>query len=102
MEKTLDNSTASHAKENVKDIIFWGDGDTWKLISKAFSKNEGWMKSTKAMEVPGYGCAIQVSTQQGDNIAEAVTFIPYTRIVEITNEEGTTIGRKIEVFDNRI
>jgi len=32
--KTLNNSTAKHAKDQVKDIEFWGDGDIWKLISK--------------------------------------------------------------------
>jgi hypothetical protein len=62
--KTLHNTDASKAKENVKDIIFWGDGDTFKLISKASSKEEGWMKSTKAMEITGVGCVVQVTTQQ--------------------------------------
>lgn len=62
--KTLDNTTASQAKDNVKDIKFWGNGDTFKLISKASSEKEGWMKSTKAMEIEGVGCVIQVSTQQ--------------------------------------
>jgi hypothetical protein len=62
--KTLHNSTASTAKVNVKDIQFWGNGDTFKLISKASSDKEGWMKSTKAMEIAGVGCVIQVTTQQ--------------------------------------
>ena len=44
MSKTLSNTTASQAKDNVKDIVFWGDGNTFKLISKASSVNEGWMK----------------------------------------------------------
>ena len=46
MEKTQD---ANGAKKNVKDIVFWGNGDLFKFIGKASSKNEGWMKSTKAM-----------------------------------------------------
>lgn len=62
--KTLHNSNASGASKNVKDIVFWGDGDTFKLISKASSVNEGWMKSTKAMEIVGVGVVIQVTTQQ--------------------------------------
>jgi hypothetical protein len=33
------------------------------------------MKSTKAMETPK-GCVVQVTTQQGDNVAEALTFVP--------------------------
>lgn len=62
--KILHNSNASGASKNVKDIVFWGDGDTFKLISKASSVNEGWMKSTKAMEIVGVGVVIQVTTQQ--------------------------------------
>jgi hypothetical protein len=48
-DKTLHNSTVSHAKKNVSDLIVFGDGDAWQLICKASSKAEDWMKSTKAM-----------------------------------------------------
>ena len=65
MSKTLHNSTVSSARKNVKDIVVYGNGDTFKLISKASSKEEGWMKSTKAMEIEGVGCVVQVTTQQG-------------------------------------
>ena len=93
--KTLTNTTASQAKDNVKDIKFWGNGDTFKLISKASSVKEGWMKSTKAMEIKGVGCVVQVTTQQGNNVAEAVTFVPGCRIKETQNEEGIVIGREL-------
>ena len=94
--KTLNNTNAIQAKNNVKDIVFWGDGDTFKLISKASSKNEGWMKSTKAMEIYGVGCVIQVTTQQGDNIAEALTFVPGVRIQEYFEDNSKIlITRKI-------
>lgn len=96
--KTLHNTTASQAKNNVKDIMFWGDGDTFKLISKASSKNEGWMKSTKAMKIDGLGCVVQVSTQQGDNVAEAVTFVPHVKIVETKDKSGTVVSRKLEAM----
>ncbi len=46
MEKTLVNTDANGASKNVKDIVFWGNGDTFKLISKASSVAEGWMKSS--------------------------------------------------------
>lgn len=82
MKKTLNNTTANKAKDQVSDITFWGNGDTFKLISKASSKNEGWMKSTKAMEIVGVGCVVQVTTQQGDNVSEAVTFVPGVKIEE--------------------
>lgn len=94
-EKTMTNTTANHASVQVKDIQFWGNGDTFKLISKASSQNEGWMKSTKAMQIKDVGCVIQVTTQQGDNIAEAVTFVPGVKIEEIENEKGLVIERKI-------
>lgn len=95
MKKTLNNTTASQAKDNVKDIVFWGNGDTFKLISKASSDNEGWMKSSKAMEIEGVGCVIQVTTQQGDNIAEALTFVPNVKIEETKGEDGKVLSRKL-------
>ena len=92
-EKTLHNSDASGARENVKDIHFFGDGDTFKLISKASSEAEGWMKSTKAMEVDGVGCVVQVTTQQGSSVAEALTFVPGVVIADIDGDPKN--GRKI-------
>lgn len=82
MTKSLGNTDVNGAKKNVKDIVVFGNGDLFRLISKASSKAEGWMKSTKAMEVEGCGVVVQVTTQQGDNVAEALTFIPGARIAE--------------------
>ncbi len=93
--KTLVNTDANGASKNVKDIIFWGNGDTFKLISKASSVAEGWMKSTKAMQIDGVGCVVQVTTQQGNNIAEAVTFVPGVAIQEINDMTGKIIERKL-------
>lgn len=84
--KTLHNSDPSTAKKNVPDIIIFGH-DQFKLLSKASSKKEGWMKSTKAMEIPGVGCVVQVTTQQGEAVAEAVCFVPSVRVnVELDND----------------
>ncbi len=47
-EKTLHNSDVSGARKNVPDIKVVGNGDSWKLLCKASSQEEGWMKSTKA------------------------------------------------------
>lgn len=74
--KTLNTTTANQAKDNISDLEVWGNGDTFELICKASSESEGWMKSTKAMEIEGVGCVVQVTTQQGDNVAEALTFVP--------------------------
>ena len=91
--KTLHNSTVSGAKKNVSDLIVFGNGDTFKLICKASSKNEGWMKSTKAMQIDGIGCVLQVTTQQGDNVSEALTFVPGVKIELIDGNKEN--GRKL-------
>lgn len=93
--KTLHNTTASQASKNVKDIKFWGDGDTFKLISKASSKKEEWMKSTKAMEIPGCGCLVQVTTQQYGNVAEALCFVPGAVIQESESDGGGIDSRRL-------
>ena len=88
--KTLHNSDISGARKNVKDIVVFGDGDMFTLLCKASSNVEGWMKSTKAMIIPD-GVVIQVTTQQGDNIAESLTSVAgnYKIVDDINN------GKKI-------
>jgi hypothetical protein len=100
--KTLGNTDASGARKNVADIQFFGDGDTFKLICKASSQAEGWMKSTKAMEIPGTGCVVQVTTQQRNPdgsyaLAEALTFVPGAVIVEDSDSEAGITGRRLRV-----
>jgi hypothetical protein len=80
--KTMNVVDNNDAEQKVVDIEIYGD-DIWTLISKASSKKQGWMKSTKAMEA-GDGVVMQVTTQQGDNVAEALTFIPNVKISKNT------------------
>ena len=100
-EKTLSNTTASRAKENVRDIQFWGNGDAFKLIAKASSVNEGWMKSTKAMQA-GSSVVVQVTTQQRNPdgsyaIAEALTTVLDAEIIEKVDERtGEVVDRYIQ------
>lgn len=94
MKKSLGNTTANEATKNVKDIIFWGNGDLFKLIGKASSKEEGWMKSTKAMEIKNTGCVIQVTTQQDNQVAEALTYVPGVKIREEL-KNNIVVSRKI-------
>jgi hypothetical protein len=99
MEKSLHNTCANGASKNVKDIVFWGNGDTFKLISKASSEAEGWMKSTKAMQA-GTSTVVQVTTQQRNpdgtySIAEDLTTVPNSYIHEEKDTEGTVISRCI-------
>lgn len=84
IEKTLHNSDISGTRVNVPDVQVVGDGDTFKLICKASSQAEGWMKSTKAMATP-QGCVVQVTTQQKNPdgsyvVAEALTYVPGVKI----------------------
>jgi hypothetical protein len=92
--KTLHNSDESGTRTNVHDLVVFGNVDSFQLLFKASSKTEGWMKSTKAMEVPG-GCVVRVTTQQASSIAEALTFVPGVRVVD--DEHG---GRKLVSTEN--
>lgn len=81
MEKTLGNTDVNGAHKNVPDIQVFGNGDMFQLLCKASSQAEGWIKSTKAMEIPKVGCVVQVTTQQRNPdgsyaVAEALTFVP--------------------------
>lgn len=99
MSKTLDNTNVAEVKAKVSDVKVFGDGDTFKLICKASSESEGWMKSTKVCEVKGIGCIVQVTTQQRNSdgshsIAEALTFVPGSKVVT-SYREGIAVNRKI-------
>lgn len=103
--KSLHNTCANGAKKNVKDIVFWGNGDMFKLISKASSEEEGWMKSTKAMQC-GDAVVVQVTTQQRNqdgsySLAEALTTVYNAKIVE-QETDGVVTSRTIELKDERI
>ena len=89
MNKELNISDVNGARKNIDDLEVFGDGDTFRLICKASSKSRGWMKSTKAMEISGVGCIVQVTTQQGDHVAEAVVFVPGVKV------EGDGENRRI-------
>ena len=94
MAKTLHNSEVSGTRQNVKDLRVVGNGDMFRLLCKASSEAEGWMKSTKAMQVSG-GCVVQVTTQQRNPdgsyaVAEAVTFVPGVHVVDDVDD-----GRKL-------
>ena len=98
--KTLDNVDIESAKQKVRDIKVVGDGDLFQLLAKASSESEGWMKSTKAMAVPG-GCVVQVTTQQRNPdgsyaVAEALTFVPRVYISD-RHENG---GRVLVSYDD--
>ena len=93
-EKTLHNSDVSGTRKNVPDVKVFGNGDMFQLLCKASSQAQGWMKSTKAMEVTG-GCVVQATTQQRNPdgsyaVAEALTFVPGVKVADDENN-----GRKL-------
>ncbi len=78
------------ARAQIPDLQVTGDPGSWVTLCKASSNQQGWMKSTKAMEIPFAGCLVQVSTQQeslrgpdgrpGYALAEAICFVPGVHI----------------------
>ena len=87
MRKDLSVTSAEDAKRKIPDLKVYGDAYTWVCLCKASSESQGWMKSTKVMNVPG-GCVVQVTTQQindasmlpNNTIAEALTYVPGAKI----------------------
>lgn len=91
--KSLHNTDANGTKKNVSDVVFFGNGDLFVLMAKASSESQGWMKSTKACELPG-GCLVQVTTQQRNPdgsyaVAEALTYVPGVSITTVIENDGT-------------
>lgn len=82
--KDLGITEVRGAKANISDLVVYGDGDTFGLLCKASSQEQGWMKSTKVANVPG-GCIVQVTTQQRNPdgsyaVAEALSFVPGVKL----------------------
>lgn len=83
-EKDLSRTNMEGAEE--AGIQTSGDPGAWKTICKAWNEKEGWMKSTKAMQVGSAGCLVQVTTQQRNpdgsyTLAEAVCFAERVNLV---------------------
>lgn len=74
--KILENTDVNQAAKNVPDLKVFGYSDLFVLLSKASSVQEGWMESTKVMEIEGVGCVVRVTTQCAANVTEALTFVP--------------------------
>jgi hypothetical protein len=88
--KSLGIENMNQAKAQVSDIKVFGDPGAWVLLCKASSQEQGWMKSTKIMNIPG-GCLVQVSTQQRNPdgsyaVAEALVHLDSVRMNTKTHE----------------
>ena len=100
VQKSLHNTVSNPAKKNVSDLVIWGNADSFKLLCKASSEREGWMKSTKALEIPHVGCVVQVTTQQRNEdgtyaLAEAAVFVKGAKITEIKDANGLVTARSL-------
>jgi len=96
-EKDLQITEVRGAKQHIPDLQVYGDGDTFALLCKASSQEQGWMKSTKVCNVAG-GCIVQATTQQRNPdgsyaVAEALTFVPGVHI------DLTSTPRKLRPID---
>ncbi len=99
MEKALNVTSEEDAKAGkVSDIEVVGNGNMFQLLCKASSKSQGWMKSCKAMETPS-GCVVQVTTQQGDNVAEALTFVLGVKVAEDVNGGRKLVPQDYDAYD---
>lgn len=90
VSKSVNVSNIADAKEKISDIEVIGNGDSFQLLCKASSKSQDWMKSAKAYEIPGIGCLVQVTTQQGNSVAEALVMVE-----GVTIEDDINNGRKL-------
>lgn len=109
-EKTLNNVDQAATQQQVSDVEIIGNTDLFQVLCKASSKSQGWMKSTKAMEIEGSGCLVQVSTQQKNldgsyALSEALTFIPNVMVVDDVNNgkklvSSSTIGLLASTVSN--
>jgi len=81
-DKSLGADDFDKVTKLVPDVQKFGNPDTFQLLCKAWSEEQSWMKSTKVLDVPGAGVFLQVTTQQGDNVAESVCWAPNVHLVE--------------------
>ena len=79
--KSLNVTNMTEARQRVDDIEVHGNPGKWVCVCKASSKKQDWMKSTKVYELPD-GCLVQVTTQQGNLLAEALEFVPGARLAD--------------------
>ena len=62
-DKDLTVTDTAGAQKSATDVVVVGNPDAWELICKASSQEQGWMKSTKRLQVER-GYLYQTETQQ--------------------------------------
>jgi hypothetical protein len=112
--RTLNASSPETAKAAISDLEVWGDPDMVKLLAKASSRQQGFMKTMKAVDLGG-GVIVQFETQQrcGDTAlgemhvaleanAPALTLVEarakYPELIVVEVEERTIAGLRHTVL----
>lgn len=85
--RNVGNKNTKETKTTTPDLEVFGNPDIFRLIAKASSETEGWMRSTKAMHIPHIGVVLHVSQLDNGQISDALEFIPGAGLVE--REDGT-------------
>lgn len=73
-------------RENGDGVQWHGTPGQWRIVFKAWSRAQHWMKTTKALALPG-GVLVQVTTREDGCCAEALQFVPGVALAD--NEDGT-------------
>lgn len=97
-EKTLGNVDPASRNANVPDVEVFGK-ELWVVLCKASSREQGWMKTTKAMQVHR-GCLVQTETQQRNPdgsyaLSQALVFVPKVYIANDLDAKGAIVGRSL-------
>ena len=98
-EKSLNCTDTDTAHNYAPDMETFGD-DSWKLICKASSQKQGWMKTTKAMDVNGSSVIVQTETQQRNPdgswaLSQAVVFVQRCSILDVLDVDGKLVTRRL-------
>lgn len=94
VKKPVTSVSPVEPKQAPSDLKVVGSPDAFQLISECTSRSEGWVKSTRAMQIDGLGCLVQVSTRLGANMSEAVTFVLGVKIKREPNGNKRLIAIK--------
>jgi hypothetical protein len=74
-KRTMDNVRPVNERKPDGTQTF-GPAGLWKTLFKAWNDREGWFKTTKAMELPGYGVLIQTTNNENGQICDDSEKVP--------------------------
>ena len=94
--ETVESKDTKVKAEKKSDVETFGNVETFQLICKESSASQGWSKETKAMQIDHVGCVVQVTTQKGGSVSEALMFVPRVKIELIGGDKAN--GRKLVAF----